>query len=98
MPSPNWLPCAIAAPAAPPTTAPPTAPAICPSCSHGFCALDTLAVPCRSSTCDNSCAITPATSDSEAAASNMPRLTNIGPPGNAKALISFRLTGVNEYS
>ena len=33
-----------------------------------------------------------------AAASNMPRWTNIGPPGRANALISFRLTGVNEYS
>ena len=32
------------------------------------------------------------------AASNMPRLTNIGPPGSANALISFRFTGVNEYS
>ncbi len=26
----------------------------------------------------------------------MPRLTNIGPPGRAKALMSLRLTGVNE--
>ena len=28
----------------------------------------------------------------------MPRCTNIGPPGSANALISFRFTGVNEYS
>ena len=42
-----------------------------------------------------SCAITPTTSPSAAAASNMPRWTNIGPPGSAKALIS-RLTGVND--
>ncbi len=27
----------------------------------------------------------------------MPRLTNIGPPGSANALISFTFTGVNEY-
>ena len=40
--------------------------------------------------------MTPTTSPSPAAASNMPRLTNIGPPGSAKALMSFRLTGVNE--
>ena len=52
VPRPNWLPWAMADPAAPPTTAPPTAPAIWPSCSHGFCAFDALAVPCRSSTCD----------------------------------------------
>ena len=56
------------------------------------------AVPCRSSTRDSSCAITPATSASSAAASNMPRCTNIGPPGSANALMSFRFTGVNEYS
>jgi len=61
-------------------------------------AFDMFAVPWRNSTCDNSCAITPTTSPSDAAASNMPRLTNIGPPGSAKALISFRLTGVKEYS
>ena len=42
--------------------------------------------------------MTPTTSPSAAAASNMPRWTNIGPPGSAKALISFRFTGVNEYS
>ena len=58
---------------------------------------DAFAVPCRSSTRDSSCAITPATSAS-AAASNMPRCTNIGPPGSANALMSFRFTGVNEYS
>ena len=63
-----------------------------------FSAFVALAVPCRRRTCDNSCAITPTTSPSVAAASNMPRLTNIGPPGSAKALISFMLTGVNEYS
>ena len=74
------------------------APAIWPSCSQGFCAFDALAVPCRSSTWDSSCAITPTTSPSAAAASNMPRWTNIGPPGSANALISFRFTGVNEYS
>src|SRR3982751_216275 len=85
-------------PACPPIIAPPTEPAICPSCSHGFCAFDAFAVPWRSSTCDSSWAITPTTSASTAAASNMPRLTNIGPPGSAKALISFRFTGVNEYS
>ena len=56
-----------------------------------------LAVPCRSSTCASSCAITPTTSPSDDAAANMPRLTNIGPPGSANALISFTFTGVNEY-
>ena len=29
---------------------------------------------------------------------SMPRCTNIGPPGSANALMSFRFTGVNEYS
>jgi hypothetical protein len=28
----------------------------------------------------------------------IPRLTNIGPPGKANALISLRFTGVKEYS
>ena len=88
----------VVPPSSPPTTAPPTAPAIWPSCSHGFWAFDAFAVPCRSSTRDSSCAITPATSASSAAASNMPRCTNIGPPGSANALMSFRFTGVNEYS
>jgi hypothetical protein len=32
----------------------------------------------------------PATSVSSAAASNMPRYTDIGPPGSANALMSFR--------
>jgi hypothetical protein len=32
---------------------------------------------------------------SSAAASNMPRCTNIGPPGSANALMSFKFTGVN---
>ena len=60
---------------------PPTAPANWPSCSHGLCAFVALAVPWRRSTCEISCAMTPTTSPSDAAASNMPRFTNIGPPG-----------------
>ena len=42
--------------------------------------------------------MTPTTSPSPVAASNMPRLTNIGPPGSANALMSLKFTGVNEYS
>src|SRR5581483_1460517 len=45
----------------------------------------------------SSCAITPAISPSLRAASIMPRLTNIGPPGSAKALMSRALTTSNEY-
>ena len=41
--------------------------------------------------------MTPATSPSVSAESIMPRLMNIGPPGSAKALISFTFTGVKEY-
>ena len=41
--------------------------------------------------------MTPATWPSVVAASIMPRLTNIGPPGKANALMSLRFTGVNEY-
>ena len=41
--------------------------------------------------------MTPTTSPSVCADSIMPRLMNIGPPGSAKALISFTFTGVNEY-
>ena len=41
--------------------------------------------------------MTPATSPSVRAASIMPRLTNIGPPGSAKALISFTFTTSNVY-
>ena len=74
-------------PAAPPTMAPRIWPAIAPI--WNFCALVACAVPCRSATCAISCAITPATSPSFFAASIMPRLRNIGPPGSANALISF---------
>ena len=95
-PSPNCEPCEMASPQPPPMMAPAMAPATAPI--WNFCALVALAVPWRSSTCDSSCAITPMTSPSPWAASNMPRFTNIGPPGSAKALISFRFTGVNEYS
>ena len=54
-------------------------------------------VPAQLAADDRSCAITPPTSASSAAASNMRRCTNIGPPGSANALMSFRFTGVNEY-
>ena len=96
MPRPNCDPCEIASPQPPPITAPAIAPAIAPI--WNFLALVALAVPWRSSTWASSWAITPATSPSAVAASNIPRLTNIGPPGSAKALISFRFTGVKEYS
>ena len=42
--------------------------------------------------------MTPTTSPSVFAASIIPRFTYIGPPGNAKALISFRLTTLKLYS
>ena len=42
-----------------------------------------------------SCAITPAISPSVFAASIIPRLRNIGPPGSANALISFWFTTSN---
>jgi len=74
--------------------APSTAPAAWPI--SYFVALLACAVPWRSATWLNSCAMTPATSPSVCAASIMPRLTNIGPPGSANALISRTLTGSNE--
>ena len=58
-------------------------------------ALLACAVPCRRTTWLSSWAITPATSPSVCAASIMPRLTNIGPPGSANALISRTFTGSN---
>ena len=51
-------------PAGPPTTAPAIAPAMTPRVTPGLCAFVMFAVPCRSSTCDSSCAITPTTSSS----------------------------------
>ena len=85
----------MASPQPPPTTAPAMTPASAPSWKP--CAFVALAVPWRSSTCASSWAMTPMTSPSDVAAVTIPRLTNIGPPGSAKALMSLRLTGVNEY-
>ena len=85
----------MAAPAFPPTIAPRIAPAIVPT-SYGV-AFVAWAVPCRSATWLSSCAITPATSPSVLAASIIPRLTYMGPPGSAKALISFTLTTLKVY-
>ena len=80
-------------PAVPPTIAPRIWPAIAPI--WNFWPLVACAVPWRSATCAISCAMTPAISPSVFAASIMPRLRNIGPPGSAKALISFWLTTSN---
>ena len=77
-------------PAVPPTIAPSTWPAIAPI--WNFSPLVAWAVPWRSVTWLISCAITPAISPSSRAASSMPRLRNIGPPGSANALISFWFT------
>ena len=54
-------------------------------------------MPCRSSTCAQLVRHHADHFALACAASNMPRWTNIGPPGSAKALISFKFTGVNEY-
>ena len=94
-PSPNWVPCAMALPVRPPTIAPSTAPTSVPT-SYGV-AFVACAVPCRSATWLISCAMTPATSPSLLAASIIPRLTYIGPPGSANALISRTLTTLNVY-
>jgi hypothetical protein len=61
----------------------------------GLLSLVCCAVACRKATWLISCAMTPAISPSFFAASIMPRLTYIGPPGNEKALISLAFTSSN---
>ena len=94
VPSPNCVPCATALPTLPPMMEPTTAPSSVPI--SYFVALVAWAVPCRSATWLSSWAITLATSPSVCAASIIPRLTYIGPPGSANALISRTLTTWNE--
>ncbi len=64
------------------------APAI-PAIMLVVCALPACLAECCMYTCDISCPITPANSASFFAATIVPTLTNIWPPGSAKALISF---------
>ena len=85
----------MALPVRPPTIAPSTAPTSVPT-SYGV-AFVACAVPWRSATWLISCAMTPATSPSVLAASIIPRLRYIGPPGSANALISRTLTTLNVY-
>src|SRR3974390_269620 len=76
--------------------APATAPASpAKPCVHS--SLYACLAECCMYTCDISCAITPANWDSLAAAVTVPMLTNICPPGRAKALISFCATTWNSY-